>query len=124
MLSDLVRFKGSKDSASIKGWDTGSAWYPVMKEILKSSPGIVGNKVPNEGKASKGFKATIIDKHGRNQRYNGYGLCFVVFICVKDHKSKEQKTQGISFSAHVIVRRPGSFYIFKNIFSCSLKQIQ
>lgn len=117
MLSDLVRFKGSKDSARIKGWDTGSARYPVMKEILKSSLGNVGNKVPNEGKASKGFKATVTDKHGRNQRYNGYGLCFIVFICVKDHKSKEQKTQGFSFSAQSIVRRPGSFYIFKNILS-------
>lgn len=44
-------------------------------------------------------------------------VCFVVFICVSDHKSRKQKARGFSFSAHGIVRRIGSFYVFKNILS-------
>lgn len=65
MLSDLVRLEDSIDSASIKGWDTGSIWHPVMKEILELFLKLWKTKCPNEEKAVVGYTAAITDKHGR-----------------------------------------------------------
>lgn len=64
MLSDLVRFEGSIDSASMKGWDTGSVWHPVMKEMLELFLKLWKIKCPNEEKAVVGCTAAVLDKHG------------------------------------------------------------